>query len=79
MGTAQQLLSGFSRSDVYSRRPRHDGVTCRDIVLYMLREEAIVTSNNGAYSGLDFTTVNLMGVLLSSSLGPLQVNLYQGF
>ena len=50
LGMAQQLLGGYSTEEVYARRP--EGLTCQEVVQYILREEAKNTSKYGAYSGL---------------------------
>ena len=51
IGMAQQFLAGFSTEEVYLRRPTHDGVTCDELLAYMLKEEARNTAKLGAYSG----------------------------
>ena len=51
LGLAQQFLAGFSTEEVYLHRPQHVGLTCKDIVEYMLKEETKMTAKLGAYSG----------------------------
>ena len=52
LGMGQQLLAGFCTEQVYLQRPVHEGLTCQEIVQYMLREEAKNTAKIDAYSGL---------------------------
>ena len=79
MGTAQQLLSSFSTEEVCLQRPTHAGVTCEEILMYMLREEAKNTAKNGAYSG---TSVRVYSIawyyIIHIHLGPLQVEFLSG-
>lgn len=49
---AQQLLAAFCTEEVYAKRPTHDGVTCDDLLMFMLKEEAKYTAKLGAYSGV---------------------------
>jgi len=50
-GEAQQFLAGFCTELVYQQRPTHEGVTCEEILQYMLKGEARNTAKLGAYSG----------------------------
>ena len=50
LGLAQQFLAGFITEEVYMHRPQHVGLTCKDIVEYMLKEETKMTEKLGAYS-----------------------------
>ena len=49
-GEAHEFLAGFCIELVYQQRPTHEGVTCEEILQYMLKEEARKTAELGAYS-----------------------------
>jgi hypothetical protein len=48
---AQEYLKEYCTDEVYLRRPKGDGVTCMELIQFMLREETQNTAKLGAYSG----------------------------
>ena len=64
LGLAQQFLAGFSTEEVCLHRPQHVGLTCKDIVKYMLKEETKMTAKLSAHSGA-LVAVNELAIMTS--------------